>query len=50
MGKKKKRKTSKSKIRILISFIVFGSVIAALFYDCLNIIEIIFSFFIFSFV
>ena len=36
MGKKKKRKTFKSRVRILISFIVFGSVIAALFYDCLN--------------
>ena len=36
LGKKKKRKTSKSKIRIFISLIVFCSVIAALGYDCLN--------------
>lgn len=36
MGKKKKRKTSKSKIRIFISLIIFGSVIVALGYNCLN--------------
>ena len=36
LGKKKKRKTSKTKIRIFISLIVFCSVIAALGYDCLN--------------
>ena len=41
MGKKKKRKTSKSKIRIFISLIVFGSVTAALGYNCLtNLIKI----------
>ena len=41
MGKKKKRKTSKSKIRIFISLIIFGSVTAALGYNCLtNIIKI----------
>ena len=41
MGKKKKRKTSKSKIRIFLSIIIFGSVIAALGYNCLsNIIKI----------
>lgn len=35
MGKKKKRKTSKSKIRIFISLIIFGSVTAALGFNCL---------------
>jgi len=41
MGKKKKRKTSKAKIRIFVSLIIFGSVIAALGYNCLtNIIRI----------
>jgi len=41
MGKKKKRKTSKSKIRIVLSFIIFGSVTAALGYNCLtNILKI----------
>lgn len=40
-NKKKKRKASKSKIRIFISLIVFGSVTAALGYNCLsNILEI----------
>ena len=34
--KKKKRKTSKSKIRIFLSLIIFGSVVTALGYDCLN--------------
>ena len=36
MGKKRKRKTSKCKIRIFISLIIFGSVISALGYNCLN--------------
>ena len=36
MGKRKKRKASKSKIRIFISLIVFGSVMAALGYNCLT--------------
>ena len=36
MSKKRKRKASKSKIRIFISLIVFGSVISALGYNCLN--------------
>lgn len=36
MGKKKKRKASKSKIRIFISLIIFGSVVSALGYNCLN--------------
>ena len=36
MGKKRKRKASKSKIRIFISLIIFGSVISALGYNCLN--------------
>lgn len=36
MGKKRKRRASKSKIRIFISLIVFGSVISALGYNCLN--------------
>ena len=36
MGKKKKRKASKSKIRIFISLIVFGSVTAALGYNFLT--------------
>ena len=41
MGKKKKRKTSKLKIRIFICIIVFGSVTAALGYNCFcNIIKI----------
>ena len=41
MGKKKKKKTSKSKIRIFISLIVFGSVTLALGYNCfMNIIKI----------
>ena len=41
MGKKRKRKTSKSKIRIFISLIIFGSVTAALGYNCLtNILKI----------
>lgn len=36
MGKKKKRKASKPKIRIFLSLVIFGSVVAALGYDCLN--------------
>ena len=41
MVKKRKRKTSKSKIRIFISLIIFGSVTCALGYNCLtNIIKI----------
>lgn len=41
MGKKRKRKASKSKIRIFISLIIFGSVTAALGYNCLsNILQI----------
>ena len=41
MGKKKKRKTSKTKIRIFISLIIFGSVTVALGYNCLtNILKI----------
>ena len=36
MGKKKKRKASKSKIRIFVSLIIFGSVTAALGYNCLT--------------
>lgn len=41
MGKKRRRKASKSKIRIFVSLIVFGSVTAALGYNCLtNIIKI----------
>ena len=36
MAKKKKRKTSKSKIRIFISLIVFGAVTVALGYNCLT--------------
>lgn len=36
MVKKRRRKTSKSKIRILISLIIFGSVTAALGYNCLT--------------
>ena len=36
MAKKKKRKTSKSKIRIFISLIVFGAVTGALGYNCLT--------------
>ena len=39
--KRKKRKTSKSKIRIFLSIIIFGSVTAALGYNCLmNILKI----------
>lgn len=38
MGKKKKRKASKCKIRIFISFVAFTLVIAALGYNCLDII------------
>lgn len=34
MGKKRKRKTSMSKIKIFISLIIFGSVTAALGYNC----------------
>ena len=34
MAKKKKRKTSKSKIRIFVSLIVFGAVTATLGYNC----------------
>lgn len=34
LGKKRKRKTSKSKIRIFISLIIFGSVTMALGYNC----------------
>ncbi|MBQ2872673.1 MAG: septum formation initiator family protein [Bacilli bacterium] len=41
MSKKRKRKASKSKIRIFISLIIFGSVLAALGYNCLtNILKI----------
>ena len=41
MVKKKKRKTSKSKIRIFVSLIIFGSVTCALGYNCLtNLIKI----------
>ena len=36
MAKKKKRKTSKSKIRIFISLIVFGAVTVALGYNCMT--------------
>ena len=36
MPKKKKRRASKSKIRIFISLVVFMFVTAALGYDCLN--------------
>ena len=36
MGNKKKRKASKSKIRVFIALIIFGSVTVALGYDCLN--------------
>lgn len=36
MAKKKRKKASKSKIRIFISLIIFGSVTAALGYNCLN--------------
>lgn len=36
MVKKRKRKTSKSKIRIFISLIIFGSVTCALGYNCLS--------------
>ena len=36
MGKKRRKKTSKSKIRIFISLIIFGSVLSALGYNCLN--------------
>ena len=41
VGKKKRRKTSKSKIRIFLSLIIFGSITVALGYNCLtNIIKI----------
>ena len=41
MGKKIKRKTSKSKIRIFVSLIIFGSVTVALGYNCFdNILQI----------
>lgn len=41
MNKKRKRKASKSKIRIFISLIIFGSVTCALGYNCLcNILKI----------
>ena len=36
MGKKKRRRTSKSKIRIFFSFIIFGFIIVGLGYDCFN--------------
>ena len=36
MGKKKKRKASKSKIRIFLALVVFGSVMVALGYNCLS--------------
>lgn len=36
MTKKRKRKTSKSKIRIFISLIIFGSVTTALGYTCIS--------------
>lgn len=36
MAKKKKKKTLKSKIRILFSLIIFGVITVALGYDCLN--------------
>lgn len=36
MGKKKKRKASKSKIRVFISLIVFGFITVALGYNCFN--------------
>ena len=36
MGKKRKRKTIKSKIRIFIAFLIFGSITAGLCYNCLN--------------
>ena len=36
MAKKKKKKSIKSKIRILFSFIIFGAITVALGYDCLN--------------
>lgn len=41
MGKKRKKKASKSKIRIFISLIIFGSVTIALGYNCItNILKI----------
>ena len=41
MGKKRRRKPFKSKIRIFVSLIIFGSVTAALGYNCLtNILKI----------
>ena len=41
LGKKKKRKTSKSKVRIFLFLLIFGSITAALGYNCLtNIIKI----------
>ena len=36
MGKRRKRKSFKSKIRIFVAIIIFGSVTAALGYNCLN--------------
>lgn len=36
MGKKKKKKTLKFKVKILFSLIIFGAVTAALGYNCLN--------------
>ena len=36
MTKKSKRKTSKSKIRIVVALLVFGSITCALGYDCLS--------------
>ena len=36
MGKKKKKKTIKSKVKILFSIVIFGAVTAALGCNCLN--------------
>ena len=36
MGKKRKRKSYKIKVRIFISLVIFGSVTAALGYNCLS--------------
>ena len=36
MGKKKKRKASKSKIRVFVSLIVFGFITVVLGYNCFN--------------
>ena len=36
MGKKKRKKSIKSKIRIFLAFIVFGTVISLLGYNCLT--------------